>query len=1299
MNNHPVMLRMFIVLAAASAASLAAEPSVDLNRLLKAAKPGDVVSLPAGTFRSAIVLPEGVSLRGAGYGRTIIDAGAAATAITIRGGKGAGIEDLTAITKGMAAVSIENAAEVSIRRIVVRGGAVGIRLESVERGRIENTIVDGSMSGILLNRSQFAAVVNCTLVGNAAVGVGISDTRCAAVFNNLILDAATGIVIGGENGQHLAVDHNLYVASFVGKINNELARPMLGPWRDVSRGLDAHSVQLPVQLAEIARGDYRPVSRLDWAPWQSTASDWGTREFLANVAPEKDIDGRPRIGAVDVGAYEVPPLQAVPDGAFTVAADEGTKSAGLFAPDGRLIRYLFHDLPLKKGTYGYVLPARTQLGDAVPAGDAELRLVEGNLRWIYRGIVANNGLAGSARATDEQHTQHVCFSPDGSLLLGVGWNERGENVRCFDYRTRQVKWVFPGQSDMHGLCVGGDGVIHCLRASGKGQYSLVKLDPRNGEPLAWPDGQFVLTLNLDDARLEGMAELDGKLYVADPAGNRVFVVPLASPSFDKSLAVPSPARPAADRSRRLLWLASNAAKLIAIDPSGKTIAESGIVNKPLGVALRGNRMAVASGGTGKVHFLDCSEPARLKPAGELGRGDGPFGPILPDRFYFQDHPYGNGRSVVLDLDEKGGLAVRDYFTRVLVFDAAGKAMHESFAQFGNYPVTARFDGDTATRFFDSSGEVSWLVDAKAGTWRPEAHWGFPRGYRRDAAGFFTAGGQRFGVFKFQPEEKQSGVVMVRLEGFVGRPVAYYAQEDVVAGPGAKPQKMWVVRRDSNRDGNIDSTDAAGVPVLDAAGQPVTWNLNARFMFIRPDGCIVCPAGIAQPEGIGFAWKPKGLDADGHPVFEFSADGVIPVAARTVPSAYDFARIEDLANQSEAAFAANGDYLATFQFRASPHGMGLSNSGGVDLARFDSTGRMKWLRPLNDVGPVQGVKTDGNFILSSWGHQAEWFGMSEDGLGLGHLGFPPEAGWTGYWVDHPTQYHMFRGNDGGLHVLTGDYMQNAQHWLTLLNASAWKGAKFPVRIPPERAYELAFRPADPYRTSPKPPQPRITVKRLGKAMPIDGKLDKWRTITPQIIVTPVTGRGIDGPRDASAVIRLAYQGQDLYVQVLRFDDVVSFHQPSSKTHQQDCLEMALNGFFDGFQFTVGQFTDTGPAIVRRRFFLKSLEDRPAADHAPRVVAVLPNAKDVTERKLIESIHGVDLADAKVIVTEFKLPIDKVTYRNAEGDLFPVRSGAGVWIGFAINDNDTPGSDVQEMLVWPATYGTFEVKERGVWAVFE
>ena len=98
-------------------------------------------------------------------------------------------------------------------------------------------------------------------------------------------------------------------------------------------------------------------------------------------------------------------------------------------------------------------------------------------------------------------------------------------------------------------------------------------------------------------------------------------------------------------------------------------------------------------------------------------------------------------------------------------------------------------------------------------------------------------------------------------------------------------------------------------------------------------------------------------------------------------------------------------------------------------------------------------------------------------------------------------------------------------------------------------------------------------------------------------------------------------------------------------------------------------------------------------------MLDNAKEVRERSLIEAAYGVDMSDCKVIVTEFKPPIDKMTYHGSEESLFPVQSGATFWFGLMLNDNDVPGTDVQNFLVWPASYGTFFPKENGALAVFE
>jgi len=245
------------------------------------------------------------------------------------------------------------------------------------------------------------------------------------------------------------------------------------------------------------------------------------------------------------------------------------------------------------------------------------------------------------------------------------------------------------------------------------------------------------------------------------------------------------------------------------------------------------------------------------------------------------------------------------------------------------------------------------------------------------------------------------------------------------------------------------------------------------------------------------------------------------------------------------------------------------------------------------------------------------------------------------------------------------------------------------------------------------KPRVTIRKLVAPLPIDGDLEKWHKIglTPQIVLTPALGSPINGAKDCSAVIRLAYEGDNIYVQLLRFDDVIMF-DPAVDTHLQDSLEMMINGFVKpGFQFIAGKFGPGGTDAVWRRRFHGELSKLPP-DVVPRVVRVLDNALAVPERKMIEDATGEDMSQAKVIVMEFKLPITKTGAfaGEGEGDLFPVEAGKGFWLGFNVNDNDTPAMNdndssgtgmggVQKSIGWPASFGTFRPKEDGVWAVFE
>lgn len=948
----------------------------DLAAELAKAQPGAVVDVPAGAFPGGLEVPAGVTLRGAGYERTTIEARGKPVAIRLQG-QGARIEGLTVVNTGTG-IEASAAVGVAVSRVMVLGGSLGIRAQQVMSMTIENVIVARAQIGISLNGAIASHVANCTVFGADACGLSVSSASDTALLNNLIFNAGTGVVVGGEN-KNLALDYNLYVALAVGKIEGQLQRPSLPTWRDVSGGLDAHSVQLPVTFASPSRNDFHPVSTLPWNPARITTADWGVAELAGYRAPATDLDGQPRVGPPDLGAYEAPQLPGRPaDGQFQIAADEGLKSAGLFTTDDKAVAYLFQGLPLRKGTHDFVWPARDLFGRPIPAGSYELRVVESPVAWAYRGMAANAGAGNTGDASDSVHVGLVAYTSDGQLLTASGWSERGINLRLGDPATGKAKWVFDGSADTTGLCVGGDGQIYLARNGADKSVDFYRIDPATGTPNAWPDGRFCLHVpgKFKSAYLGGIAELGGKLFVADTDTDQVFMAAVDSLSFQAVARLPQPRSPAADRKRNLLWLVSNREQVVALDIQGRLVHEFTGVPAPLALGVAGDRLAVASAATGQIHLFDLANSAAPTPAKTLGRGDGPYGKWLPDRFHFQAHPRNLGRgNVAVALAADGSVTVRDASARVVSFDPSGHAVHDGFAVWGGDPFFAPFAGGSGLLAFDSNASVSYRLDPQSGRWEPDAYWGLPPMTKPELRGFFSVQGKNFGVLTCPSPEKNAGesIVMVGYDQPVVRAAAIYQRN---------PAGGYLLAKDTNRDGVIDQRDEPGTPVLDSDGKPVTHTLSGRFMFVNPDGTI-CHSG----HQLALIWKPRGVDEYGAPIHEFAKDAVFAAQDPLVPSPYFADKSEDLRCVSSVKIAPDGGLCAALNLRHTLQGMGLSNSGATDLARWNPAGQLRWLRTTNDFSPIQGVACFPDVVISSWGAPGGVLGTGWRRTGIGPLRFP------------------------------------------------------------------------------------------------------------------------------------------------------------------------------------------------------------------------------------------------------------------------------------------------------------------------
>ena len=190
-------------------------PSVELPNMQKHlqskflnAKPGDVITIPAGTFefqRSLSLKVDGVTVRGAGMDKTILNfknqiSGAEGILVTANDFT---IEDLAIEDAKGDALKINDGKNIVIRRVRTEwtngpdtnNGAYGIYPVQTENTLIEGAIAIGaSDAGIYVGQSRNVVVRDSRAEYNVA-GIEIENTVDADVYNNVATNNTGGILV------------------------------------------------------------------------------------------------------------------------------------------------------------------------------------------------------------------------------------------------------------------------------------------------------------------------------------------------------------------------------------------------------------------------------------------------------------------------------------------------------------------------------------------------------------------------------------------------------------------------------------------------------------------------------------------------------------------------------------------------------------------------------------------------------------------------------------------------------------------------------------------------------------------------------------------------------------------------------------------------------------------------------------------------------------------------------------------------------------------------------------------------
>jgi hypothetical protein len=1014
--------------------------------------------------------------------------------------------------------------------------------------------------------------------------------------------------------------------------------------------------------------------------------------------------GNARRDGIDLGAVQ----ESIPDpvtpaaGSFAVAQAEAVVSAGLYTPDGVLVDYLFQNLPLRKGKYPFWLPARDWQGKEIPPGKYEVRTAESNARMIYKGLVFNNGRSSERKDHSTYHAFYADFAPDGGIILGCGWSESHLQIRTFDAEYDKAGWIVQGSSNPNGMGQDGEGHLYLLtqagkdKATGKDMLTLTKIGMADGGVLpVTADKPAPIFTGIFSDKTDGLAALGGRLYVSDPTTNKLFHALAANPAFAESFPVESPRQIAADRKNNLLWLISKEKTLLALSPDGKTVHTQTFAHSLDKLAVANGRLALLSRETGKIEVFAIETPQKLTPLLTIGTGEKAVGKFKADKFTFK----GTGDTCGVALSDKGDVFVIDW-PRTMLWAADGKLKKQTIAVWGQYLTQGKLAGDSQARWWSVKSDYSITLDSKNGTWAPDACWSYPPQPRMEKAcvGFFSDKGRNFGLF-FNGWEPNIFILLEFDKDYQGRTLAIWGSD--------KSQKNALVRQtDSNKDGVVDTNDAPASVVTAKDGGAVSFRFQGgRYMDAETHTLQFAGEGYG-PTAFGKRVRYIGLDAQGIPAWDWEGAQTLeckmnPAGTNAFVSPFDF-KTPEVINNYVGEWAEFSDGTTAFSMLTkSGGGKGLGHGAGSDMAASGPDGRFRWFHPLPITLGVFGVQVVNDILITQDYTDMDWHLINKDGLGLGISGISQEMCWTGMWNDHSTQYRLFKGNDGEVYALLGNYVLTAFHYFKLENADTIRTKTIRVKVGEASARALASRPAQPVPVRVAPPTFEVTIKKLAAPLPIDGDLQKWRAagIRPQILITPETAGGsVTGPADISGVVRLAHEGGNLYVQVIKFDDVVTMHQPLAKHYRQDSVEFCINGYMNGFKFNVTRTQEHGVTVLRDGSGSAKFEKVFTDAEVPRSIQVLDNAAEVEERKLIESIYGVDLTQSKVIVTEFKLSLE-TAYTGKPTEVPSTKSGDTMWIGIMLDDNDVPGSDVQDLLVYPATYGTFALKERGCLATFE
>ena len=724
---------------------------------------------------------------------------------------------------------------------------------------------------------------------------------------------------------------------------------------------------------------------------------------------------------------------------FSFSLDqEATTSAGVYTPDGRMVRTLWSLKQSPAGKQTATWDGTDEFGRKLSPGDYEVRLTVGNGSYKSMGVIGNNGIGSSMQSATEDLRVDTAT---GHIFTANTWEEAGQDFKREDpdgktvmdaqFRARNGMGGGPGGmpesitfDDRH-LYVG----IYTLRdeyeekaGSTSGGQIIRKFDKDTGELASFTEAGAFIRIHYPDPEwesqwghdtLRSMVVLGDVLIAVDEKFDRVLKYDKNAGKLLGEFAVKAPRHLALDNANRL-WISHDNDKLSVFDINGNQLA--GLTHRAgqiecMRLDNRGRLwLADQDAGQLQVYKIESLEKLTLEQTYGQKPQEGKLDPAdLYTRIRFDVMP--DGGYVLTQSPGHGCIESR--------FDSNGKLIWQQVGL--EFCTTGTYQQKQPDLFISSLLNAYRLSDLAKGAWRFEGS----LGSGKDIAGTQSSGNPRFvelgGKTFFYVLSGEQVIVFRYANGrlFPAMQMGLNSRvwkEDVLGKlEGKERSAIWFTWRDANGDAAIQREEVVKqTPTTRLGGYSIDVDEKGNLIFSNHQTSSVYEMPLA------------GFDENGIPRYEFASAreviptdstfrGLRPMKAVRTPEGYYY-----VLAPADPSFYSTAGHSPRWE---------LCWMGGWTVSKFDPTSRRLFTVALPDhcTGvdwvPNVGRTREQGFVTGQFTGK-HLYHYSSDGLLLGTLTPEHETG----WLDHNGSISINRNPEDGLvDVFAEESFRNRISW--------------------------------------------------------------------------------------------------------------------------------------------------------------------------------------------------------------------------------------------------------------------------------